>query len=312
MNFPIELWPAAASRHAREIDVLIAAFGALVWALALPVFLMSLYFMIRYRRGRQVNRVHPPKGSFLLETSWAVIPFFLVIGFYVWSTMLFFRLQTPPPDALPINVVAKQWMWKAQHPAGAAEIDTLHVPVDTPVKLVMTSQDVIHSLFLPSLRIKKDVLPGRYTTLWFIADRTGTYPLRCAEFCGTDHSAMIGKLIIMKRGDYAEWLGQASTSGTLAAQGAHLFRRYGCSGCHAPGSDVRAPSLEGLYGSPVPLSDGRIVTADDQYIHDSIMLPRRDVAAGYAPIMPPFGNVLQEEQVGQLVAYVKSIGRPRP
>lgn len=312
MKFPIMLWPPAASAHAREIDLLIAAVGSLVWLLALPVFILSVYFMIRYRRGRVTNRVHPPKGSFVIETSWAAIPFFLVIAFYIWSVDLFFGLQNPPDDALPINIVAKQWMWKAQHPGGAAEIDALHVPVNTPVKLVMTSQDVIHSFYLPSMRIKKDVVPGRYTVMWFTADRTGTYPLRCAEFCGTDHSMMTGTLTVMQQQDYQAWQRQSSTGATLAAQGAVLFRRLGCSGCHSPGSDVHAPLLEGLYGSPVPLSDGRIVTADDQYIHDSILLPHRDIAAGYGPIMPTFGNVLDEEEVTKLVAYVKSLGSTRP
>ena len=311
MNLPFPLWPGAASQHARQVDWLIGAFGTLVWLLALPVFVVSLYFMLRYRRGRPANRQRPPKGSILIETSWAVIPFVLVMGFYVWSTSLYFRLERPPPDALTINVVAKQWMWKAQHPSGAAEIDSLHVPVNTPVRLVMTSQDVIHSLYLPALRIKQDVVPGRYTQEWFTADRTGTYPLRCAEFCGTDHSAMTGELVIMQPEDYARWQRQASVAGTLAAQGAGLFRQYGCSGCHAAGSSVHAPRLEGVYGSPVPLADGRIVQADDQYIHDSIVQPSRDVAAGYAPIMPTFGNVLSEEQVSQLVAYVKSLGTAR-
>jgi len=309
MSLPITLWPTAASAHARHIDWLIGAFGVLVWLLALPVFLVSLYFMIRYRRGRAIDRQHAPRGSVLIETSWAAIPFLLVLVFYVWSTTLFFNLQSPPQDALTINVVAKQWMWKAQHPGGAAEIDALHVPAHTPVKLVMTSQDVIHSLYLPALRIKKDVLPGRYTMLWFQADRLGSYALRCAEFCGTDHSAMTGKLVVMSPGDYAKWQQQASLDGSLAAKGAVLFRKFGCSGCHSSGSSVHAPPLAGLYGSPVPLADGRMVSADDQYIHDSILQPNRDVAAGYAPIMPTFDNVLDETQVTQLVAYVKSIGR---
>ncbi|MBV8775649.1 MAG: cytochrome c oxidase subunit II, partial [Alphaproteobacteria bacterium] len=263
MSFPIGLWPAAASHHARQVDWLIGAAGTLVWLLALPVFFVSLYFMLKYRRGKRADRSHAPRGSILIETSWSLVPFLLVLGFYVWSTYLYFGLQDPPANALTINVVAKQWMWKAQHPSGAAEIDALHVPANTPVKLVMTSQDVIHSLYLPALRIKQDVLPGRYTQEWFVADRTGTYPLRCAEFCGTDHSAMVGRLVIMEPDAYAAWQRQASLAGTLAAQGASLFREYGCSGCHAQGSSVHAPRLEGLYGSPVPLSDGRIVTADD-------------------------------------------------
>jgi cytochrome c oxidase subunit 2 len=306
VSFPVDLWPIAASHHARQIDLLIATFGALVWVLALPVFVLSLAFMVRYRRGRAINRRHAPDRNVWVETSWAVIPFLLVMGFYVWSTTLYFELQTPPANALPIDVVAKQWMWKAQHPSGAAEIDALHVPLGRPVKLTMTSQDVIHSFYLPAMRIKKDVLPGRYTFLWFTPDRTGSYRLMCAEFCGADHSAMIGRLTVMEPGDYAAWAKQAATSGTLAAQGEALFRRIGCSACHGAASAVRAPSLEGLYGTPVPLSDGRVVTADDQYLHDSIALPNRAVVAGYDPIMPTYENVLDESQIGQLVAYLKS------
>jgi cytochrome c oxidase subunit 2 len=241
-----------------------------------------------------------------VETSWAVIPFLLVMVFYLWSTSLFFELQAPPANALPINVVAKQWMWKTQHPSGAAEIDALHVPLGQPVKLTMTSQDVIHSFYLPAMRIKKDVLPGRYTLLWFTPDRVGSYRLMCAEFCGTDHSAMIGRLTVMKPDDYAEWVKQAPTSGTLAAQGEALFRRVGCSACHSAQSTVRAPSLAGLYGVPVPLSDGGVAIADEQYLHDSIVVPNRAVVAGYDAIMPTYANVLDESQIGQLVAYLKS------
>jgi cytochrome c oxidase subunit 2 len=306
VSFPVDLWPIAASQHARQIDLLIATFGALVWVLALPVFVLSLAFMVRYRRGRAINRRHAPDRNVWVETSWAVIPFLLVMGFYVWSTTLYFELQTPPANALPIDVVAKQWMWKAQHPSGAAEIDALHVPLGRPVKLTMTSQDVIHSFYLPAMRIKKDVLPGRYTFLWFTPDRVGSYRLMCAEFCGADHSAMIGRLTVMEPGDYAAWVKQAATSGTLAAQGEALFRRVGCSACHSAQSAVRAPPLEGLYGVPVPLADGSVVTADEQYLHDSIALPNRAIVAGYDPIMPTYENVLDEAQIGQLVAYLKA------
>lgn len=312
MTLPFELWPPAASHHARQVDLLIAGFGTLVWLLALPVFVLSLYFMIHYRRGRQADRRHPPPGNIAMEAAWAIIPFMLVIGFYVWSTGLFFELRAAPADALAIDVVARQWMWKVQHASGAAEINALHVPADKPIVLTMTSQDVIHSLYLPALRIKQDVIPGRYTTLSFMADRAGTYPLRCAEFCGTDHSAMIGELVVMTPGDYAAWIDRASGAETLAAQGAVLFGRFGCSGCHSPQASVRAPALDGIYRASVPLADGRVIRADAQYLHDSIVLPNRDVAAGYAPIMPTYGHLLSEAEIGKLVAYLKALREAGP
>jgi cytochrome c oxidase subunit 2 len=309
----MHLWPVQASRHAGDVDLLIASFGALVVLLSAPVFVLMAVFMFRYRKGRRADRTGAEKGNVGLETAWALIPFLLVLGFYVWSTSLFFAQERPPDDALTVNVVAKQWMWKFQHGGGAREINELHVPTGRPVRLTMTSQDVIHSLYLPALRIKRDVLPGRYTQMWFTADRAGIYPLRCAEYCGTDHSVMGGRLIVQSPADYARWLAQAGADRSLAQRGKVLFDRLGCAGCHGGNAagraaPVRAPPLEGLYGSPVPLDDGSIVRADDQYIHDSIMLPNRDVAAGYRPVMPPFGNVLDEEQVAQLEAYIRSLG----
>ncbi len=311
MSLPIDLWPVRASVHAGQVDLLLGSFGALVWLLSVPVFVLMLVFAIRYRRGRDVDRRHIVSSKLWMELSWTIVPFLLILGFYAWATALFYSLQSPPKDAFVIDVVAKRWMWKFQHPSGAREIDELHVPTGTPVRLVMTSEDVIHSLYVPALRIKKDVLPGRYTEMWFSADRPGTYALRCAEFCGTDHSVMGGRFVAQTPDRYATWVRQSDTSGTLAAQGERLFRTFGCSGCHGPASSVHAPSLTGLYGAPVPLADGRVIVADDQYIRDSILQPNRDVAAGYRPIMPTFANVLDEAQITQIVAYVKALGRER-
>jgi len=306
-------WPMQASRYAQHVDWLIGGFGLLVVALAAPVFILSAIYLVRFRHGRKVDRSDAERGSVLLETSWALIPFLLVIGFYVVSTRMFLDQQSPPDHALTINVVAKQWMWKFQHAGGQAEINQLHVPVGRPIRLVMTSQDVIHSLYLPALRIKQDVLPGRYTQEWFNADKTGTFAIRCAEYCGTDHSVMGGQVIVQTPADFARWQAQAGADKSLAQRGHELFDRLGCAGCHganAQGQEgaVRAPPLVGLYGRPVPLADGSIVTGDDQYIHDSIMLPNKQIAAGYKPIMPPFGNVLNEQQVAQLEAFIRSLG----
>jgi cytochrome c oxidase subunit 2 len=249
-----------------------------------------------------------------LETSWAVVPFVLILVFYVWATWLYFDLQRTPADALEINVVAKQWMWKFEHPGGQREINELHVPLGQTIKLTLASQDVIHSLFIPALRLKQDVVPGRYTQMWFTADRPGVYRLTCAEFCGTDHSVMGGRFVVMDERDYARWLEESDVDLTLAEAGAALFRSHGCSGCHGASATVHAPSLEGLYGSPVPLEGGEIVTADEQYIRDSILLPQSQIAAGYPRIMPTFRNVLSEDEVLKLVAYIKALrnGEPTP
>lgn len=303
-----DLWPVAASHHAHEVDVLIAAFGTLVWLLSLPVFVLTIWFTWRYRRGRKVNRLHAPDRNVWVETSWAAIPFLLIMGFYVWATSLFLDLQHPPADALTINVVAKQWMWKFQHAQGPREINDLHVPAGTPIRLVMTSQDVIHSLYLPNLRIKQDVLPGRYTSEWFTADETGVFPLRCAEFCGTDHSVMGGKLIVMSAGDYAAWLAARTASGgaTPEQRGLRLFQTSGCQGCHGEVGGHVAPRLPGIFGKRIPLADGSEAVVDEQYLRDAILLPNKQVAAGFRAIMPTYANTFDADEVNDLVAYLKS------
>ncbi|MEZ2126243.1 MULTISPECIES: cytochrome c oxidase subunit II [unclassified Sinorhizobium] len=303
----LPLWPDSISAYSHQMDLLVIAFTALIVLLSGPVFILIVIFAVKYRRGRPANRRHPVNRNVGVEISWAIVPFLALIGFYVWSTALFAKLYNPPPEALEIDVVGKQWMWKFRHPEGQAEIDELHVPTGQPVRLMMASQDVIHSLFIPALRIKQDVVPGRYSTTWFTADKPGTYRIACSQFCGTNHSEMTGSLVVMSPGDYSKWLELSSNDPSLAAEGAALFRGRGCSGCHEPTSTVRAPSLVGIYGRPVALQSGETVIADDQYIRDSILLPQSQVAAGYPAIMPTFQNVLSEEEVLQITAYIKSL-----
>ena len=307
----LTLWPGQASEHAASVDLLFIWFAALVAVLSAPVFILLAVFAVRYRRGKDVDRRHALHRSVWLEASWAVVPFLLVLGFFAWATWLYVDLNRPPEDALEINVVAKQWMWKVQHPGGQREINELHVPTGQPVMLTMTSQDVIHSFYLPALRLKQDVVPGMFTNMWFEVQKPGTYRLTCTEFCGTGHATMGGTFYALPPEAYAEWLERADAGASLARQGEALFRRYGCSGCHGVASEVQAPSLAGLYGSPVPLASGEVVIADEQYIHDSIVLPKRAVAAGYEPIMPTFANLLSEEDVLKLVAYIKSLAPER-
>lgn len=307
MNSFLSLWPKTASIYGHQLDTLVIAFTILIVLLSAPVFILIVVFAFKYRRGRPANRKHPVNRNVWIEVSWALVPFLALIVFYIWSTTMFVGLYNPPKDAQQIDVVAKQWMWKFQHPEGQGEIDELHVPAGEPVNMTMASQDVIHSLFIPALRIKQDVVPGRYTHLWFSADKPGTYRLACTQFCGTNHSLMVGKFVVMAPADYARWLSQTKVDGSLVADGEALFRQVGCSGCHGAASTVHAPSLAGLYGSPVPLQSGEVVTADDQYLRDSILLPQSQIAAGYPPIMPTFQNVLSEEQVLKIVAYLKSL-----
>lgn len=308
MSGGVTLWPVAASAYAHKVDVLFVGFSALVLLLTLPVFVLLIVFAVKYRRGQVADRTRPASRNVWLETSWAVVPFLLTLGFFGYATWLFLDEREAPPDALEIHAVGRQWMWKFEHPGGQREINELHVPAGRPVRVVLSSQDVIHSLFLPALRLKQDAVPGRYTSLWFIADRPGTYALRCAEFCGMDHSVMGGRFVVMDDGAYARWLGQSGTDGSLAEQGAVLFRDLGCSGCHSTRSTRRAPPLEGLYGRSTPLDDGRVVIADDQYLHDSILYPQQAVAAGYASIMPTFAGQVSEAELMRLVAYLKALG----
>ncbi|HEY2708521.1 MAG TPA: cytochrome c oxidase subunit II [Caulobacteraceae bacterium] len=313
MNGHLPFWPVAASEHAAKVDALTFWFTLLIVALTAPVFILITVFAFRYRRGSGADRTHRPSGNVLVETSWMVIPFLLALGFFAYAAKLYLDLGQPPANSIVIDVVAKQWMWKFEHPGGQREIDDLHVPAGRDVRLSMISQDVIHSFFVPALRIKQDVLPGRYTSLWFNADRPGVYDLRCAQFCGMDHSLMIGRLVVLSPAQYASWLAEAGGSGDLTSQGKASFDRLGCSGCHAPQSQLRAPSLQGIYGRPAPLEGGRVVIVDDQYLRDSILDPSRDVAAGYQPVMPTYAGEVSQDDLAKLVAYIRSLGdEPAP
>jgi cytochrome c oxidase subunit 2 len=297
-----------ASSAAAEVDHLLAGLLLVSGAVLLLVFGLLLVYSVRYRHNSTIDRGRIATRSFRFEIAWTAATLVVFFGLFVWGSDLYVRLLSPPADALKVYVVAKQWMWKAEHDGGQREIDTLHVPVKTPIELVMTSEDVIHDFFVPAFRLKRDVLPGQYQTMWFTAERAGTYHLFCSQFCGTGHAAMIGSVIVLSQQDYAAWLAGDAAAGTLAQQGAPLFIRYGCAGCHFGRGTVRAPSLAGLYRSPVPLSDGSIVTADERHLRDSILQPKRQVAAGYDPVMPSFAGVIGEDDLLRLVAYIESLG----
>jgi cytochrome c oxidase subunit II len=304
----ISAFTSQASDHAAAIDNIFYGLSAIAVLIVVLVFGLVLGFSFRYYRGSKAKRERLPKilqNEF--EIGWSTATLFLFLFIFWWAASAQLSALTPPLHALQIHVVAKQWMWRVQQPSGVREINEIHVPAGKPVVLSMTSEDVIHSMFLPALRIKQDVLPGRYTYLWFNAEKTGTYMLQCAEFCGTAHSRMTGQIIIMKPADYAKWdSAQPQTMG-LAQQGEALFHSLGCSGCHAKESSIHAPDLHGVFNRTVHLSDGRTVIADEAYLRDSILEPAKDVVAGFQPIMPSFRGIVSEDQLLELLAYMKSL-----
>jgi cytochrome c oxidase subunit 2 len=299
--------PAGASSFAGDVDTLFYSLLALSTVVILGIIVAMVFFSVRYRRGSSAERGHRPHTR-RWELGWSLIPLALFLGIFAWSARLYFTLYEPPDGALPVYVVAKQWMWKIQHTSGQREINELHVPAGQPVKLVITSEDVIHSFFVPAFRIKRDAVPGVYATAWFEATKPGSFPLFCAEYCGTDHSRMTGRVVVMRAEDYQAWLQAHPTSRGLAHTGERLFREHGCSGCHGPNSTVKAPPLEGVFGRSVPLQSGERVMADARYIRDSILLPRKQVVAGYPPIMPSFKGQVSEQDLLALIAYIESIG----
>ncbi len=309
------LFEQDASSLSASVDWLFFSLLALSALVSLAIFVTLIVFSIRYRKGSKADRSDPPEQNIVLEAIWTLVPLTLFIGLFVWSATLYREINTPPADAMDIFVVAKQWMWKLQHPEGRREINELHVPLGRPVKLIMTSEDVIHSFFIPAFRVKQDVLPGRYVNLWFQAEKPGTYPLFCAEYCGTDHSRMGGRVVVMEASQYARWLASGNAEPGMAARGALLFSRLGCSGCHGENASVHAPKLHGVFGAVVPLEGGGMVRADERYIRDSVLLPRKEIVAGYQPIMPSFQGQISEEQLMEIIAYIKSLaqgGRAAP
>lgn len=305
-NFP--LWPAGASSNAGAVDALYIFLVALSTFMTVAIFATIAVFGLKYRRrhGREAQQI---EGSLILEIAWSVIPMGIFVVIFAWGAVLYFHDRTPPQDATDVYVVGKQWMWKIQHPGGQREINELHVPVNKDIKLVMTSQDVIHSFFIPAFRVKQDVLPGRYTTLWFRATQTGTYHLFCTQFCGTEHSGMIGQVVVMDQADYQNWLTGGNVVGSMAQSGDTLFQQLGCGTCHRFDVQGRGPNLRGVYGNPVQLEDGRTVIADDTYIRESILSPAAKVVSGFKPIMPSFQGQVSDEEVNALIAYIKSMSQ---
>jgi cytochrome c oxidase subunit 2 len=307
MNLGFPLFPEQASTMAPRVDALLFFLLAVSAFFIALIFVTIVFFAVKYRRRAENERPAPIEGNFWLEVVWSVIPLGLTMIMFVWGAIIYFDMYNPPNDALEISIVGRQWMWKAQHPEGQSEINELHVPLGQPVKLTMTSEDVIHDFFLPAFRVKQDVLPGRYTMLWFEATKAGEYPLYCAEYCGTQHSGMIGRIVVLEPAEFQKWLSGGATGMSMADLGENLFQRFGCQTCHRAGGTTQGPSLTGLFGKAVKLEGGATVTVDEDYIRESIIDPRAKIVAGYQPIMPTFKGLISEEGLLQLIAYIKSL-----
>ncbi len=300
--------PESASTESSKVDALYFYLSGVTVFFTLLIAGVIILFVVRYRRRTPFEVPRPIAGSHALETLWSVIPFVIAMTIFVWSATLYFHQFRPPKNAIEVYVVAKQWMWKFQHATGQREINELHVPVGQKVKLIMASEDVIHDFFVPAFRVKNDVVPGKYTTLWFEATKPGTYHLFCAEYCGMNHSQMIGSIVVMNPTDFNNWLGGNANQQSAASSGQQLYQTLGCASCHGNnGEGGRGPALLGVFNSNVQLSTGQAIRADEAYIRESILNPQAKLANGFGPIMPTFQGVVNEEQIVQLIAYMKSL-----
>jgi cytochrome c oxidase subunit II len=299
-------FPPEASSVSVNMDVFYF-FLVLISAVGLAaVGILVFGFSIRYRKDKHPVAIQI-EGSTVLEATWTIIPLALFLICFVWGALLYFRIYNPPTNAMNIYIVGKQWMWKAEHPGGQHEIDALHVPVGRPVQLTMISQDVFHSFSIPAFRVKREVIPGRYSTVWFQASKVGTYHLFCTQYCGTNHSAMIGEIVVMTPDDFQAWIAGSTSGSSLAQNGERLFASLGCSSCHTGGTSNRGPNLAGIYGDRVQMIDGSYITADDAYLRAKILNPSTRLIAGYVPIMPTYQGQVSEEGLIDLVEYIKTL-----
>src|SRR5258707_1135235 len=306
----ISVQPEQASSIARSVDHLYFFITAVTLFFTIVIFSSIFYFMLKYRRRSPDERPKAIEGSLPLEVLWTAIRTLIVAAIFVWGSSLYFQNSKPPPGAMEIFVTGKQLMWKAEHPEGQREINELHVPLGRPVKLTMTSEDVIHSFYMPAFRVKFDVLPGRYTTAWFNPTKPGKYHLFCAEYCGTLHSGMIGWIYVMEPAEYESWLSGGQGGESLASRGEKLFQYLACANCHRTDKPGRCPNLQGVFGAPVRLTTGETVKADEAYLRESILNPSAKIVPGYQNIMPSFQGQVTEEDLLQLMEYIKSLGKP--
>jgi cytochrome c oxidase subunit II len=300
------LFPAEASGISPYVDALYVFLLLMTLVGTVLVAVLLLVFSIRYRREKNPVATQI-EGSTLLEATWTIIPLAIFLVTFVWGALLYFRIYNPPANAMNIYVVGKQWMWKAEHPGGQHEINELHVPTGQPVQLTMISQDVFHSFSIPDFRIKREVIPGRYSTVWFEATQPGTYHLFCTQYCGTQHSGMVGEVTVLTPDDYKKWLQQSNSGMSLAQNGERLFASMGCNSCHSGTAAARGPNLSGVYGAKLTLTDGSQVLVNDAYLRDAILNPSQHVTAGFAPIMPTYQGQISEDGLIDLVEFIKNM-----
>ena len=308
MQSQLPLVPEQASNFAPQVDGLMTFISTVCFFFAVVITIAIIYFFFQYRRKEPHAVGAQLHGDSRLETLWIVIPLILAMTMFSWGAVVYVDYRRAPADTLDIYVIAKQWMWKAQQPNGIREIDELHVPVNRNVRLILASEDVIHDFFVPAFRVKMDVVPGHYNTMWFRPTKTGRYHFFCSQYCGTSHAVMGGWVTVMEAAEYGTWL-SGSTGGETnpVLAGEKLFAEKACISCHIANGTGRAPSLNGVYGAQVLLADGSKVTADDAYIRESILQPSAKIVAGYQPLMPSFQGQLTEEQILALTAYIKSL-----
>ena len=302
----IPFFPPAASTVAGDVDNLYLVTVAITAFFALLVVVLVGIFAIKYKDETGDRIGEPIHGSIPLELAWTIIPFIIAMGLFVYATTVYFKIIRPPAETLEVFSTGKRWMWRFQHLDGKAEINELHIPKGRPVRVTFTSEDVIHDLYIPAFRVKADAIPGRYSAIWFEATETGEFHLFCAEYCGTKHSGMIGRVIVMEPNDYQAWL-SGTTNAPLAVRGEELFKQMACVSCHLNDNSGRGPSLAGVFGSQVTLAAGGTATADDAYLRESILNPQNKVVAGYQPLMPTFQGQVNEEGVRSLIQYIKSL-----
>lgn len=298
--------PEQASTFALQVDLLYLFLTVVSAFFTVLVSGLIAFFAVKYRRRSDADCPPMTVSNLLLEITWIVIPLGISFVMFFWGAIIFFKMASPPKEAMDIYVTGKQWMWKMQHLNGHREINELHVPVGKAVRLTMTSEDVLHSFYIPAFRVKADVIPGSYSKMWFEATKPGKYHLFCAEYCGTKHSGMIGSVIVMEQKDYEDWLGN-SKDASLSEAGQKLFKTLGCVSCHSPQSATKGPNLEGIYGKQVRLEGGSSLTADERYLRESLLDPNAKVVEGFPSNMPTYKGLITEEQILQLISYMRTL-----
>lgn len=307
------VFPEQASAQAFQMDLLFLALSGITVFFTVLIVGLLILFGIRYRRKHEDEIPEQIHGSLILEIGWSLIPLVIALGVFAWGAWIYFSAYRMPADAMEIFVTGKQWMWKIQHPSGKREINELHLPINRPVKLTITSEDVIHSVFIPAFRVKKDAVPGRFNSVWFEPTKLGEYHLFCTEYCGTEHSLMIGRVTVMEDDAYSTWADSGpgvmvKAGGSLESQGEALFSQLGCKTCHSGEKGAQGPALDGVFGHQVALQGGGKVLADESYLRESILMPAAKVVDGFTPVMPTYEGQIGEENLQKLVAYIKSLG----